>query len=162
MSILAKFDAEKTADMWADAAPPLSVDEAKVLRSKLWIWSPVTVLACQALVGVLLVGSIWALTAGFEKALSALAGVACVVLPGVVFAHGMRRVVGSGLPGLALSGFVFWELIKLALTVGLLCVVPLVLVKVEWLFLLAGLVVTLKASWLALIPRRAVTGRRPG
>lgn len=49
-----------------------------------------------------------------------------------------------------MAGLVFWELVKIALTIALLFAAPKVVPHLDWLALLAGFVVTMKAYWLTL------------
>lgn len=163
MPTIAKHDEELPAtDIWAGSAEPMTAPEAAVLRRTLWQWSPLKVVGYQAVAGMLVVLLVVTCTGDAAKALSTMSGVFCVVLPGLVFAFGMRRRGRLSMAGAVISVFFVWELIKVALTIGLLSVVPFVFVGVEWFYLLAGFVVTVKASWLALIPRRSLVERRLG
>lgn len=163
MPIIAKHDEDPPAtDPWAGSAEPMTAPEAAELRRTLWQWSPLKGVGYQAVAGMLVVLLVVTYTGDAAKVLSTMSGVICVVLPGLVFAFGMRRRGRVSMASAVVSVFFVWELIKVGLTIGLLSVVPLVFAGVEWLYLLAGFVVTVKASWLALIPRRSAVERRLG
>ena len=53
-------------------------------------------------------------------------------------------------PKVVLAGLLFWELVKIILTVALLLVAPKVISNLSWLALVAGFVVTIKVYWLAM------------
>jgi len=49
-----------------------------------------------------------------------------------------------------------WELVKIALTVAMLAAAPRLVPELSWLALLAGMVMTMKAYWIALLARSGV------
>ena len=53
----------------------------------------------------------------------------------------------------ATYGFFMWEAVKLVVSVVLVAMAPRLVVNLNWLALLAGLFVTLKMYWLALLKR---------
>jgi ATP synthase protein I len=54
------------------------------------------------------------------------------------------------MPGAALASMFVWEFVKIVLTVVMLFAAPRLIDDLNWLALLAGFVVTMKASWLAM------------
>ncbi len=53
-------------------------------------------------------------------------------------------------------GFVGWEAAKIVLTIALLVAAPRVVPDLNWLALVAGLVITMKTYWVALMVRPGV------
>lgn len=88
--------------------------------------------------------------AGQSSAWSAAYGAVCVLLPGALFARGVLRPAPVGV---AVVNFFVWEAVKLALTLALLALAPKLITGLVWPALLAGLIVTMKASWLAMMLR---------
>ena len=141
--------------VWDDEAqePPFKVltrEEAQALRAKHPPLSPWRVVAVQALLGGVIVLLWWVLTGESGKAWSALSGVAAVVVPNALMAWGMTRLF-RGVPGAAVVGFMFWELIKIMLAVAILVAVAVQMPDLNWPALLVGLIGCLKVNWLALL-----------
>jgi ATP synthase protein I len=114
--------------------------------------SPWRIVLAQAVLGL-----VCALVAGWiaqrgNAAWSALYGAAVVVLPGALLAHGMAK--GAGNPAAAAAGFMFWELMKIALAVTMLVVAVKVVPDLSWPALLVTLVVCMKMGWLVLLLKR--------
>lgn len=129
---------------------PLTAEQAAQLRGRLRQVSPWRVVGAQVVVGCL---AAWAAGAGFGNAAvgwSLAWGAFCVALPAGVFARALRRGAGSMI--------LLWEWVKLGLTVALLLAAPRVVPGLNWLALLAGVVLATKMYWAALIlarrPRR--------
>ncbi len=99
---------------------------------------------------VLAAGGVAWSAAGTEAGISCLAGGAAVALPNALFALSLclrARVAGS----LSMTTFLLGEFLKLGLTVGLLYLSAKRLESVVvWWALLVGVVMALKAQWLAL------------
>ncbi len=106
--------------------------------------------ACAALMG--------AVTRQPATAWSALYGAAATVIPSAVLARGMTRGVSTN-PGAAVFGFMFWEMMKIAVTVAMLVAAPRLVPDLSWPALLVAMVVCMKVSWIALFRRRAPTTR---
>lgn len=136
----------------ADAAAepdfkPLSAEEAQQWRARQPQWSPWRLLGWQAAAGgvaTLLVavfgGRIaWTLSVGY--------GVLAVLLPTALMAYRVARPAAS--PAAMVARMMVWELVKIGLTVGLLLLAPRLVPGLSWPALLAGLVLALKAHWLA-------------
>ena len=53
-------------------------------------------------------------------------------------------------------GFFGWEMVKIVLTVAMLAAAPRLVAQLSWLALLAGMVVTMKTYWIALMVQSGV------
>ena len=138
---------------FADEGPepdfkPFDAQQAQAWRARQTVVSPWQVLWLQGLSGVL-VTVLAALAGGAAAGLSAFWGVLAVWLPAAVFARALARQMRLRQAGVALLGLMVWEGVKVALTVALLLLAPLVVQDLDWLALLAGFVVTIKVYWLA-------------
>ena len=140
-------------DAAADEFQPLSADEARHWRERQPpAVSPWRVLGIQVLAALLLLVLV-ALVSRFDRrlALSVAYGAAAAVVPAVLFARAMARQMRLQMPpGAALVALMVWEGVKVILTVLLLLLAPSIVMPLSWLALLAGFVVTIKASWVAL------------
>ncbi|HUR88091.1 MAG TPA: ATP synthase subunit I [Ramlibacter sp.] len=135
----------------------LTAEEAQRLREQqpqLPLWK---VLAGQLGMGVLVAVAAWAVTGKPEAGWSAAYGALAVVVPAAIFARGLTGRFASRSAGRATAAFMAWEMVKIALTIAMLAVAPKVVAELNWLALLAGLVVTLKVYWMAL----AFSTRKP-
>ncbi len=128
----------------------LTAEEAQVLRELHPPVSPWRLVLWQAAVGLLVALATWGLTQNSVAGWSAGYGALAVVLPAALFARGLSRQRGVANAGSALAGFFVWEMVKIALTVAMLFVAPRLILELDWLALLAGFVVTMKAFWLAI------------
>ena len=155
---VATGDAESRYEEESDEGfEPLSAEQAREWRTRnppLSLWR---VLAIQVVVGAATTLLTWSV-AGAQGGWSAAWGVLAVVLPAALFARGLSRAT-TGSAGGALAALFVWEGAKLLLTLALLGLAVKVLGSVNWLALLAGFVVTLKAYWLALWWLAARRGR---
>lgn len=131
---------------------PLTPEEAQAWRKR---HAPVSVgflLVGQCAVGllaILLAGAVW----GVEVALSVSCGVLAVCVPALLFARGISSRSGRlGSNGLMLR-FVVWELVKVGLTMVILALAFRWVPDLNWLALLAGMVLTMKTHWVALLVR---------
>lgn len=139
----------------ADIFKPLSAEEARQLRERHPPVSPWRVVAGQAIVGLVLAVGLAGFSGRSEWGWSALWGVLAVVVPAALFARGIRSRVSTVNPGAAVFGFLLWEMVKIALTVAMLFAAPRVVEPLSWPAMLAGLVVTMKVYWVALLRRPA-------
>lgn len=127
---------------------PLTREEAQQWRSTqptmsvrlVLVWQVVLALATTALAALL--------TGDWVVVQSVLYGAAAVVLPSALMAWGVSSSAAaqkvSGVAQAALLNFFVWEGIKLVLILALLGLAPVVLDAVNWLALVAGLVVVIK------------------
>jgi ATP synthase protein I len=136
---------------------PLSREEARAVAAKdSHAVNPWRVIAVQAAVGLGV-----ALVAGFatgqvEVFWSALYGAGVVVVPGALMARGMTSPLSSVSPVGSAVSFMFWEGVKIGVSVLLLILAARIVQPLSWPALLAGLVVCIKVYWVALAWRRRV------
>jgi ATP synthase protein I len=150
-------------DPWADEGEPdcfkpLTREEARQWRARQPETSVWQVVRWQLLltVGVTLVAA--AVAPRSSVVWSVLYGALCVLLPTSLMAHGLTssllfRRLGMGrasATNASLGRLFFWEGVKVALVLAMMWVAPRLIPDLSWLGLLAGLVVVLKAYWLAL------------
>ena len=147
----------RTASETEEAADPpfktMSREEAQALRASIPQVSPWRVVVAQAAAGLVCGAITWLVTERSGAAWSALYGAAAVVVPGALLARGMTRGTSSN-PGAAVFGFMFWELVKIGVAVGMLLAAPRVVPGLSWPALLVAMVVCVKVNWWALLWRR--------
>ena len=137
-------------DLEQDGIKTLTPEEAAEVKKKLRSLSVWKVVAYQVLVGAILVLlSMW-ITGNLAVAVSVGYGALSVIVPAAVFARGMSRQVSSVNAGAAVFGFLFWELIKIGLTLVMLTASNGWVKDLSWPAMLVGLVVTMKVYWIAL------------
>jgi ATP synthase protein I len=110
-------------------------------RQSMW-----RVVRLQIAVGLVCVAIVCAV-GGLVAAKSAAYGALTVILPAALFVRGVG-VVGSA--GSMWVRFCVWELAKVGLTVAMLVLSPRLIDAINWLALVFGMVVTMKAYWLAI------------
>ena len=132
----------------------LGPKEAAALKSALPMLSPWRVLGWQLMAGLLCVAVIRLWTTSGMAMVSALYGVATVVLPNLLLARGMTKRVDSAVT--AAAGFMGWEFLKIGASIAMLVLAPKVVPGLSWPALLVTLAVCIKVNWLALAWR----GRR--
>ncbi|MEY4749447.1 MAG: hypothetical protein RIQ60_1661 [Pseudomonadota bacterium] len=115
--------------------------------------SPWRVVMAQLLAGLAVAAVVWLVTRGPTHVESSLWGTAAVVLPSALMARGMSRKVVAN-PGALVFGFLFWELVKIGVTVALLVLAARSVPDLHWLVLLITMIVCMKVNWLALLWRR--------
>ena len=130
--------------------PRLSAEEARRVREQNPPVSPWWVVAGQAGVGVLAGLAGWALTGKQNVGWSAAYGAWAVAIPAAVFARGLTGKFASLNPMSAATGFMVWEMVKIALTFALLLAAPRLVAGLSWPALLVGMVLAMKVYWLAL------------
>ena len=145
---------EEQAESLADEAPvtPLTAEQAQQLRDRIRQVSPWWIVGAQAGVGLLAAMAAGAWYANAAIGWSLAWGAVSVALPAGVFARALRRGAGSLV--------LLWEWVKLGLTVALLLAAPRVVPGLNWLALLAGVVLATKMYWVAFAfaRRRRQTG----
>ncbi|MBJ2166013.1 ATP synthase subunit I [Acidovorax sp. IB03] len=135
---------------------PLTAQEAEQWRRRNPPVSPWKVVLGQSLVGVVVALVAWMWTQDVRAGWSAAYGSLAVVVPAALFAYGVLRQKSAPRPGLAMLGFVGWEAAKIVLTIALLVAAPRVVPGLNWPALVAGLVITMKTYWVALMVRPGV------
>ena len=129
----------------------LTADEAQALRGRLRVVSPRRVVTVQAVVGLVSAVLGGLLMQRWPVAMSMLYGAAAVVVPSGLMAWGMGgRPVAPQAGALAVR-FMTWELVKIALTVVLLLMAPVLVKPLSWPALLVAMVLCMKVNWLALL-----------
>lgn len=132
---------------------PLTRDEAQALRAKHPPVSPWRMVGCQAVAGIVCAAVVWAITGRSGTAWSALYGAAATVIPNALLARGMTRRTSAN-AGTAVFGFMFWEMVKIAVAVAMLAAAPRVVPGLSWPALLVAMIVCMKMNWLALLWQR--------
>lgn len=112
--------------------------------------SPWWVVVGQAGVGLVAALLGWLLTGRQSVGWSVAYGALAVVIPAAVFARGLTGKFSSLNAGTAAVGFLLWEMVKIALTIGLLLAAPRFVAGLSWPALLIGLVLAMKVYWVAL------------
>jgi len=149
----------------ADEAPddegftPLTAEQAREWRSRqpqtsVWSvvrWQVVLLLLATALtvpLAFVLGQPVWVASVFY--------GGLCVLLPTALMAYGVtasrgarKRAAQPGQGSALLAGMFFWEGVKLALAIAMLVLAPRLIPDLSWLGLLLGLVLVLKAYWVA-------------
>lgn len=143
------FDDDDELEAQASDFKPLTAEEAQRLREKHPSISPWRVVAGQILVGLVVAAAAWGLTGRRSVGWSALYGALAVVIPAALFARGIGRQASAANPGAAVLRFFGWEIVKIILTVAMLVAAPRVVAGLNWLALLAGMVLAMKAYWIA-------------
>jgi ATP synthase protein I len=130
---------------------PLSAEQAQLWRQSQPLLSVWRVLAAQTLTAVLL-ATVFALWFGSGTIwLSWMYGAFTVVIPAALFARGLTSQAASLNAMTAAMSFAVWQGVKWVLAVLLLVLAPRVFPELSWPAVLAGLIVTMKVYWLALI-----------
>lgn len=146
----------QTSDAWETEAgepefKPLTHEEALRWRATQPVLSVWRLVSVQALVGLAAAAVAWLLMQSEAIAWSVLYGAASVVIPTGVMAWGVtssaltRRASGHVIS--AFMSFVWWEGVKILLSVAMLWSAPRIVPDLNWLALVAGLVVVLKVYW---------------
>lgn len=132
---------------------PLTPQEAQAWRQRHPTTSVWRIVVSQILVGLVVSGLAY-VSAGSAAAWSAAYGALAVVLPAAVFARGLARNSAAAGAGAAMARLFGWEFVKLVLCIAMLAAAPRLVPELNWLALLAGLVVTMKTYWIAFLMKR--------
>lgn len=140
---------------------PLTRDEARQWRARQPVLSLWRLVGVQWLVGLLAAVLAYLFTQSVPVAVSVLYGAACVALPSTLMVYGLTssalsRLL-SGFAQAAWVGFLFWEGVKILLSVAMLAATVWVLPEANWIGLLIGLVLVLKVYWFGVL----LQARRP-
>ncbi len=140
---------------------PWSAEQAQAWRQSQPAISVWRVLAAQMLVAVLLSSVVALWFRSGSLGLSWMYGAMTVVVPAALFARGLTSPAASLNAMTAAMSFAAWQGVKWVLAVLLLVLAPRVLPELSWPALLAGLVVTMKVYWLALIWGKPTSASQP-
>lgn len=144
------FDADELEDQ---DFKPLTVHEAQALRERDPALSPWWVVGLQCVAGLAVALVAWGVSGKASVAWSAGYGALAVIIPAALFARGLMSQFSSLNAATASFGFFVWEAVKLAVSVAMVVLAPRLIADLSWLALMAGLFVTLKMYWLALLKR---------
>lgn len=129
---------------------PLTAEQASQLRERYPRVAPGWIVGAQVVAGLACALIAQVVTGDRVVGWSVLYGALAVAMPAALFARALARG--------AKAGFLVWELVKVGLTVAMLAAAPKVVPGLNWLALLAGVVLATKMYWLALAwmrrPRR--------
>ena len=131
----------------------LTAQEAQELRASEPALSPWWVVGLQCVAGIAVALVAWGVSGKASVAWSAGYGALAVIIPAALFARGLMSRFSSINAATAGFGFFLWEAVKIAVSVAMIAVAPRLIADLSWLALLAGLFVTLKMYWLALLKR---------
>jgi len=137
---------------------PWSAQQAQAWRQNQPVLSVWRVLAAQLLVAVLSASVVGLWLQSGALWLSWVYGAMTVIIPGALFARGLTSPVASLNAMSAAMSFAAWQGVKWVFAVLFLVLAPRLVPELSWPALLAGLIVTMKVYWLALIwgrPRSA-------
>ncbi len=130
---------------------PLTRQEAQQWRARQPSFSLWRLVGLQLLVGLSAGMLSWLFTQSIAVAVSVLYGAASVALPSALMAFGLTSSALSrllaGYAHAAFAGFLLWEGVKILLVVAMLWSAPRIVPELNWLGLLAGLVLVLKVYW---------------
>lgn len=134
---------------------PLSAEEAVVWRKsqgRLSVWQ---VVGWQWLAVLAAGGLAWLLTGSVSTGWSVAYGGMSIAFPSALMVWGMTtgrlaRLL-SGFAQGSLAALVFWEGIKVLLTIAMLALASVAVPNLNWLALVVGLVFVLKVYWLAFL-----------
>ncbi len=129
---------------------PMDAAQARQWRQKNPPVSVWRILAVQLLVGVVVALLAGLLSGRASVAWSAAYGALVVLVPAALFARGVLRQRSAAAAGIAMLGFLGWEMVKIILTIAMLVAANRVVSGLSWLALVAGMVLTMKTYWAAL------------
>jgi ATP synthase protein I len=131
----------------------LTRQEAQALRQSDPALSPWSVVGLQCVAGLLVALVAWGVSGQAVVGWSAGYGAVAVIIPAALFARGLMSQFSSLNAATAGFGFFVWEAVKMAVSVAMIVAAPRLIPDLSWLAMLAGLFVTLKMYWLALLMR---------
>ena len=131
----------------------LTSQEAQALRLAEPALSPWWVVGLQCVAGLAVALVAWGVSGKASVAWSAGYGALAVIIPAALFARGLMSRFSSINAATAGFGFFLWDAVKIAVSIAMIAVAPRLIADLSWLALLAGLFVTLKMYWLALLKR---------
>ena len=150
MAVANGFDAD---DLEDPEIEPLTAAQAKALRESDPALSPWWVVGMQVVAGILVSLAAWVVVGETVAGWSAAYGAIAVIIPAALFARGLMSRFSSANAATASFGFFVWQALKIAVSIVLIAAAPKLIVNLNWLAMMAGLLVTLKMYWLALLIR---------
>ncbi len=131
----------------------LTRQEAQALRAADPALSPWWVVGLQCVAGLAVSLVAWGVSGKASVAWSAAYGALAVIIPAALFARGLMSQFSSLNAATASFGFFVWEAVKMSVSIAMIVAAPRLIANLSWLALMAGLFVTLKMYWLALLKR---------
>ena len=131
--------------------PPWTAEQAQRWRQSRPSFSVWRVLMAQVLVAVFFATAVAIWFEGSSLWLSWMYGAMTVVVPAALFARGLTSRTASVNAMTAALGLMVWQGVKWMVAVMFLVLAPRIVPELSWPAMLAGLVVTVKLYWLALI-----------
>lgn len=131
----------------------LTRQEAQDLRLRDPAVSPWWIVGMQCVAGLVVALVAWGVSGQVMVGWSAAYGALAVIIPAALFARGLMSQFSSINAPTAQFGFFLWEAVKLIVALAMVAIAPTLIADLNWLALLAGLFVTLKMYWLALLKR---------
>jgi ATP synthase protein I len=125
---------------------PLTHAQAQALRARYPVVSAWRLIAAQVMVG-LLVALCWGALSGQASLWSSLYGALVAVLPNVLMVRGL---FGPN-AGRSVGGLLFWELVKIGVSVAMLALSPVLVPSLDWAAMLVTMVLCLKVIGVALL-----------
>jgi ATP synthase protein I len=144
------FDADESDDQ---DFKRLTSQEAQTLRDREPALSPWWIVGLQCVAGLVVALIAWGVSGKAAVAWSAAYGALAVIIPAALFARGLMSQFSSLNAATASFGFFLWEAVKVGVAIAMIAIAPTLIADLSWLALLAGLFVTLKMYWLALLKR---------
>ena len=132
-------------------SPPWTAEQAQRWRQSHPSFSVWRVLMAQVLVAVFFATAVALWFEGSSLWLSWMYGAMTVVVPAALFARGLTSRTASVNAMTAALGLMVWQGVKWMVAVMFLVLAPRIVPEIIWPAMLAGLVVTMKVYWLALI-----------
>ena len=132
-------------------SPPWTAEQAQRWRQSHPTFSVWRVLMAQVLVAVFFATAVALWFEGGSLWLSWMYGAMTVVVPAALFARGLTSRTASVNAMTAALGLMVWQGVKWMMAVMFLVLAPRIVPELSWPAMLAGLVVTMKVYWLALI-----------
>ena len=114
--------------------------------------SPWHVVLQQCGVGILVAVAAWLLTFDALIVMSAVYGVLVVLVPALLFVHGLSGRLAAINAMTAVTAFFIWQAVKVCASIAMLIAAPQMVQGLSWPAMLAGLVLTTQVYWLAMRP----------
>jgi ATP synthase protein I len=144
-----------------EISPPWTAEQAEVWRQSHPTFSVWWVLMAQVLVALVFATAVAFWFASGSIWLSWMYGAITVVVPAALFARGLTSRTASLNAMAAALGLMVWQGVKWMMAVLFLVLAPRIVPELSWPAMLAGLVVTMKVYWLALLWGRSATAAAP-
>ena len=142
-------------------SPPWTAEQVQRWRQSHPTFSVWRVLMAQVLVAVFFATVVALWFASGSLWLSWMYGAMTVVVPAALFARGLTSRTASLNAMAAALGLMVWQGVKWMMAVLFLVLAPRIVPELSWPAMLAGLIVTMKVYWLALLWGRSATAAAP-